>query len=920
MEIDAAQWPAFSLLMDQMLELPPGERAAWVCALTGDAAALAPQLLTMLQADADARTAGWLDTLPKLTEAALHTLMEAGTGYEQAGEEVGPYRLVRLLGRGGMGSVWYAERSDRLMRRGVALKLPMGGSPQMAARFERERDIIASLVHPNIARLYDAGVAASGQAYLALEYVEGQALDQYCDSRRLGLRARIALFAQVLGAVQYAHSRLVIHRDLKPTNILITNDGEVRLLDFGVAKMLDTEIPEASDLTRVSDAGMTLAYASPEQVEGRPVTTATDVYSLGVVLFELLVGVRPYRMKRSSRAALEEAILRADIPLASATVAGKDGGGADAAAARNSTVKRLRKDLQGDLDAILIKALSRVPTDRYETVASFADDLDRYCHGRVVRAHRRSRWYQLRKFVARNQIPVAATLATVVALTTATGIALWQAREAQRQAQLAATERDRALAAVEHRDAVDDFMNDLLLEAGRTGKPVSIANLIARADALSAGEFVDNPEARATVLKTVGQFDLDFEGLPKALADFELAEKMLADSKDTALRSSLACDASTIRGFSGHAESAMGTLKQTAHDPRVPAYVRSGCFVDLAQLAIFESDAPLAAEAISQALSQWDVSGRRSPYRYLQLLMYQAVTQVLNGQPGKAEAGYARIMTELKRLGRERGHLAYYVRSKRFDAAISSGDLPAALAAIDENLSISAQDFPDRAAPALATYERGMVLSDLGRYADAIDAFERAVKSAASGDQRIEQLALLDEAAVLSKLGRRVDAEQRYRSAISIGGKAGSGLVSGFSIARVFARAKLDVDNHQFRSAGENLRQALAASANAPYTLASLHRLRALANLGAGQMSAALEDARLALDISEKLRGDLPQSALVGLCDWVLGQVLEHGGDRAAARDAYATAVAQLAPTVAEFHPALVESRERLRILSGTHS
>ena len=390
MQIDPERWPAFSRLMDQMLDLPAEERADWVRGLTGPEAEMAPQLLTLLQTGADTASTAWMDTLPKLGEAAFLTLMETGAGYEDVGDEVGPYRLVRLIARGGMGSVWYAERSDRLMRRGVALKLPLGSSRQLAARFDREREIVASLVHPNIARLYDAGVSESGQAYLALEYVEGLALDQYCDRKRLDVRARIALFGQVLSAVQYAHSRLVIHRDIKPSNILVTPDGEVRLLDFGVAKLLDNETSEPSELTQLADAGMTLAYASPEQVAGRAVTTATDVYSLGVVLFELLAGVRPYRVKRDTRGALEEAILQADIPLASAMAGGTEEP-QDVVEARATTLSKLRRDLRGDLDSILIKALSRKPQERYETVASFADDLVRYAKGRVVRAHRRSR-------------------------------------------------------------------------------------------------------------------------------------------------------------------------------------------------------------------------------------------------------------------------------------------------------------------------------------------------------------------------------------------------------------------------------------------------------------------------------------------------------------------------------------------------
>jgi serine/threonine-protein kinase len=259
---------------------------------------------------------------------------------------VGLYQLVRELGQGGMGAVWLAERADGLVKRAVALKLPHGAWRRagLAGRMARERDILATLEHPHIARLYDAGLTTAEQPFLALEYVEGVPIDQYCaatDSRpALGLRAKLRLFLQVAQAVAYAHGKLVLHRDLKPANILVTRDGYVRLLDFGIAKLLaDGEVKETR-LTQFAGRALTLDYASPEQIRAEALAVTSDVYSLGVVLYELLTGSRPYKLKRDSRGALEDAILEAEPPRPS-----------NAAPPENGA------SLRGALDTILLKAL-----------------------------------------------------------------------------------------------------------------------------------------------------------------------------------------------------------------------------------------------------------------------------------------------------------------------------------------------------------------------------------------------------------------------------------------------------------------------------------------------------------------------------------------------------------------------------------
>jgi len=316
---DSALWARLNRLLDEALDLPPGERRLWLDRLPPEHADLEERLRALLSHAGEGGGAA-LETLPKLeagsTAAGGTEGSDPVSGSDRTGEAVGPYRLVRLLGEGGMGSVWLAERRDGMLSRPVALKLPRGAwsRPGLSERMAREREILASLNHAHIARLYDAGLGHDGQPYLALEYVEGRPIDRYVREERLDLRARLGLFLQVAEAVAHAHARLVVHRDLKPSNILVTAGGEVRLLDFGIAKLLEQGRAEETELTRLSGRALTLAYASPEQIEGKPLGVASDVYSLGVLLYELLAEARPYRLERDTPAALEEAILKTDPP------------------------------------------------------------------------------------------------------------------------------------------------------------------------------------------------------------------------------------------------------------------------------------------------------------------------------------------------------------------------------------------------------------------------------------------------------------------------------------------------------------------------------------------------------------------------------------------------------------------------------
>lgn len=434
MKITAEQWSVLSQLFDQALELPQETRESWLESLSQLDAVLKDELRSLLERHALIETSDFLETLPKFSPAEAAAGDAAEPTALSAGTTVGPYVIEQEIGRGGMGVVWRARRADGLVKRAVALKLLHAGfySSELLARFARERDILAALTHANIARLYDAGFTAAGQPFLALEFVEGLALTEYCDRNTLDIRARLQLMLQVLTAVQYAHSHLIVHRDLKPSNILVTSGGQIQLLDFGIAKLLAEEPGGAKQLTQFGGRVLTPDYASPEQIEGQPVSTASDVYSLGVVLYELLTGERPHRAGRRASETIDAARLAEETRRPSQIAAT-----AERALARATTPPKLAAALRGDLDTIVLRALKAAPAERYATADALREDIDRYLHGRPVFARPDNAWYRARKFARRNRGPVAAAAAVVLALIIGAVAALWQARIARTEARTA---------------------------------------------------------------------------------------------------------------------------------------------------------------------------------------------------------------------------------------------------------------------------------------------------------------------------------------------------------------------------------------------------------------------------------------------------------------------------------------------------
>lgn len=507
---DPEHWRRVNALLTAALALHPGQRDAWLAALPEADRPFEATLRKML-----AKASQPADHfMQKPASASVFGMLDASAPLEAPGATIGSYRLLRELGSGGMGTVWLAERTDGSLQRRVALKLPrMGWARGVAERLTQERDALAALTHPNIARLYDAGTVEGGRPYIAMEYIDGVPINDYVLSRNCTLRMRLQLFLQVTSAVAFAHAHLIVHRDIKPQNILVTRDGLVHLLDFGAAKLLGHD--EDIHLTRQLGAVMSPDYASPEQIRGDRTTIATDVYSLGVLFYELLTGARPYKLGRVGGAALEEAILKAEIPRASAT----------------SSLKRDdARALRGDLDAILTKALRRHPADRYASVQAFADDIQHYLAGEPVQAQAPSRGYLLLKFVKRNRLAVAAAVTVAVTLICGALISMWQANIARQEAARAAR--------------VKDFVTSIFTQAvpkTGVGGTVTAADLLGVAAKRLDRELADDPAVSAELGYIIAEsYDaLGYDGELEALlrATVARAERAFGADGDLTLDS-----------------------------------------------------------------------------------------------------------------------------------------------------------------------------------------------------------------------------------------------------------------------------------------------------------------------------------------------------------------------------------------------
>jgi serine/threonine-protein kinase len=788
MDVDA--WVRLNRLLDEALDLPADERTRWLARLASEDEGLKRRVAGLLAHAASLPGTDFLATLPKMELGPIEAAEEPS---EQIGATIGPYRVLRELGQGGMGTVWLAERIDGLIRRAVALKLPRGAWPReaLAHRLAHERDILAGLTHPHIARLYDAGVTAAGRPYLALEYVEGRPIDEYCTDRHLDVDARLRVFLQVVHAVAYAHAKLVIHRDLKPSNILVTADGEVRLLDFGIAKLLDEGETAQTALTELAGRPLTPEYASPEQFTGEPLSVASDVYSLGVVLYELLTGTRPYKPRRDSRRALEDAILQSDAAPPSEAVA----------------TTSFRKALRGDLDTIVLKALKKNPDERYPTVSAFGDDLERCLDGRPVLARPDSRLYRVKKFVARNRLATAAGAVTLTVIVLAAGISTWQAYEAGLQRNAAVRERIRADAEAEaaRREAriarANAELTDYLTADLAIGRSTTeLEQQLERAITTVRQQYIDDPLVRLKLLlgiagrfRQLGRFDRH-----RALVRELEATAPAAGDEDTLAQ--LTCWRARDLSQGGNAAEARVVMDRVlsglrSRDP-VPTAVLASCLADQSAIARLAGDPQHAIAAVEEVrrLEEADGLVRTDSHTDTLLLLARAYSQA--GRYRDAAAAAARSVQLRLDIGRPDTPGMMNIRIIQATILRDGGQPHQALPILEGELArhLSRGGFPESVPP--LEYETALTLVRLGRPAEALPFLSRANASARQrGDTTLIRATSVTRILALSDAGRfeqarlvlqeteplyaQLRANQQYTARLFLFAKAHAALASG---------------------------------------------------------------------------------------------------------------------------------------------
>jgi serine/threonine protein kinase len=503
--VTAERWARIRQIFEGALERPPSDRAAYLRVVCARDDELRREVESLLDHHNESFLA---EPAINLGQTLLYA--DESEGEYPEGYRVGPYQLDRRIGRGGMGSVWVAARVDHEYEKKVAVKLVRRGmdSHEILRRFRLERQVLAGLDHPNIARLIDGGSTPDGLPYLVMEYVEGTPITEYCESRKSTITERLRLFRAVCAAVQYAHSNLVVHRDIKAGNILVTPDGVPKLLDFGIAKVLRSDLSTLEMAqTRPEMRPMTLDYASPEQVRGEPIATATDVYSLGVLLYKLLTGKMPYGVETRSRTALQHAICEVE-PRRPSSVIMTDSEAAIPQATqklevvevveetRDKARKRLKKKLAGDLDVIILKALRKEPPRRYASVEQFSEDIRRYMEGRPVIARSDTLGYRAAKFVRRNAAAVAAAATISLALIVSAIGSSYYARVAARQRDLA----EQRFVMTRHELLAAYFRNgEIEANAANSRRAYEIAQAIYRQDPRQAEARRDFARAEANL-------------------------------------------------------------------------------------------------------------------------------------------------------------------------------------------------------------------------------------------------------------------------------------------------------------------------------------------------------------------------------------------------------------------------------------
>ena len=719
--LDRDRWQRVGQVLDAALGCPRENWPAVLDAMCAGAPDLRREVQGLLDRVDDAQR--YLAESPANAAAAVVAEADAETSFD-AGRRIGAYSMVREIGRGGMSRVFLARRADGEYEHDVALKLLRPGLDTEVdrARFRAERQILASLNHPNIARLFDGGITAGGQPYLVLEYVEGEPIDVRCDARGLSVRRRIELFLMAAEATQFAHRNLIVHRDIKTSNILVSTDGVVKVIDFGLAKLLEpTAYSGEAPKTYTGARWMTPEYAAPEQLRHEPVTTLTDVYQLGVVLYRLLAGRLPFTAGAGGLSELAATVLRGDPPPPSLI-------------ARQSDVGRARL-LEGDLDAIVLKALRTEPAERFASVDALADDLRRHLTGHPVIARRSTFAYRVRRFVRRNRMETFAAAGITFSLLAGAGLSLWQARRA-------AAERDLAASAFRESNSVTSFVMGLFeaSDPAWARDTVTAVQLVQRA-AARAEALRGEPAAQASMLEVTGRLYRSLGRYNEARAVVERALTLRV--------------ATTGRGTPAVA----ATLGQ------------------LADLQLSLGDYALADSLAKEALQIQERTIGPLAAPVAATIAQLASIAVYRGDLGAAEANYRRALTVREATLGPNDSLTADSHMALGSILIREGRIDEAERELRRVLTIlEAAAAPDSAMLANATIKIAYVLDeDRGRYAEAEPFYQRAlaIRRRLYGDTGpMVAATLMDIAQFQSRRGERVAALAPAREAVDIAQRA----------------------------------------------------------------------------------------------------------------------------------------------------
>jgi serine/threonine-protein kinase len=904
------RWKVVSPYLDQALTLGSEERAAWLARLQQEDPSLAADLKTLLEEHQTLARREFLERPPEAVPVQL----------AHEGQTIGAYTILSPIGQGGMGMVWLARRSDGRYERQVAVKFPSlaqlgGGSGE---RFKREGSFLGRLAHPHIAELIDAGVSTDGQPYLVLEHVDGDQIDRYCDEKGLDVEARVRLFLDVLAAVAHAHTNLIVHRDIKPSNVLVTADGQVKLLDFGIAKLLEGDSLEGAgtQLTREGGGAMTPEYAAPEQVTGGPVTTATDVYALGVLLYQLLTGEHPAGPGPHSAAELVKAIVETDPPRPSDVVRSAKTGPQKAANAahRATTPDKLRRLLQGDLDTIVAKALKKEPRERYASATALADDLRRYLKHEPIQARPDTLAYRTAKFVRRNRMAVAlATLAFAASIAGVVGTII-QGREARAQ-------RDFAFGQLSRAEAINDLNSFLLSDAAPSGKPFTADDLLNRAEAILDRQQGSDAN-RVELLISIGRQFSSQEDYESSLRLLEKAYRSSRGLTEPSIRARAACALANAVARSSDTSRAEPLVQEGLRGlPGDPQYALGRVFCLLRGSEV-SRELGRTGEGIERVQAAQRVV-REAPFRSesleMRILMDLAEAYREAGRNREAAASIEQAAAKLTSLGRDNTETAGTLFNNWGLLLDQLGRPLEAEKVLRRAIDIGRDDRGEETVSPILLTNYARVLNVLSRRDEAADYSERAtakaqeVKNEVAYNQSLlvreriyrEQGDLKRAAEVLS------EAEQRLRKVLPPGHSAFGSIAMQWALQ---AQARGDLPNalSLINQGVEHFEAAVKAGGNRADALPGMLVRRSDIELQLHLPDRALDDASRAVEMLEKSAEPGTFSCITGRAYLTLGRTRQAQGKTEEARSALQSALDHLQSTLGADHPDILNTRQLL--------